>query len=121
MILAITQICQTQQLRAGEIKERISGFLISPTTLYLLTELGKTSGLPTNAVDIVMGSKNMQAIEGLVLGASPQEIEQFKDLLRFFARLAMTTGFRIGARLFLATLLTRPALRPLSVALGTPG
>jgi len=63
-----------------------------------------------------MGSKNAQAVKGLILGASPQEIEQFKDLLRFFSQLAMTTGFRIGARLLLAALLTRHALRPLSVA-----
>lgn len=68
-----------------------------------------------------MGSKNAKAAQGLVLGASPQKIEQFNDLLRIFARLAVTTGFRIGAKLFLAAQLTRHALRPLSVALGTQG
>ncbi|KAK2471470.1 hypothetical protein H9L39_17701 [Fusarium oxysporum f. sp. albedinis] len=68
-----------------------------------------------------MRSKNAQAVEGLVLGASPQKIEQFKDLLRFFDPLAMATGFRISARLFLAALLTNPAMRPLSIALGTQG
>lgn len=68
-----------------------------------------------------MRSKNAQAVEGLALGASPQKIEQFKDLLGFFDPLAMNTGFRISARLFLAAQLTRRALRPLSVALGTQG
>ncbi|RKK23875.1 hypothetical protein BFJ68_g16412 [Fusarium oxysporum] len=54
-----------------------------------------------------MGSKNAQAVEDLVLGASPQKIEQFKNLLRFFDLLAMATGFRINARLFLAALLPK--------------
>ncbi|KAK2468091.1 hypothetical protein H9L39_20313 [Fusarium oxysporum f. sp. albedinis] len=68
-----------------------------------------------------MRSKDAQVVEGLVLGASPQKIEQFKDLPRFFDPLAMATGFRISAKLFLATLLTNPAMRPLSIALGTQG